>query len=98
MDMLLTRLWACSEWSAHVCCSLVRSALCAGSIIVPVSTPTNFTFSMDSDDGTQLYIDGKLVIDHSGTVLSPSPTHVRVRFVTGYRRDAQAWMPGLGLL
>ena len=41
-------------------------ACCAGNITVPAAVDTNFTFSMDSDDGAQLYIDGKLLIDKGG--------------------------------
>ena len=38
----------------------------AGSIKIPGSKPTNYTFLLDSDDGAVLYIDGKLVISHKG--------------------------------
>ena len=27
---------------------------------------TNYTFSMDNDDGALMYIDGKLIISHNG--------------------------------
>ncbi len=47
----------------------------AGSIRIPGSSSSqasNYTFSMDSDDGSQLYIDGVLVIDDAGTAVSGS--------------------------
>lgn len=34
-------------------------------ILAPVSSP--YTFKLNSDDGTKLFIDGKLVIDNDGT-------------------------------
>jgi len=38
----------------------------AGYIAVPSNVSANYTFSMDSDDGSQLYIDGQQLINHAG--------------------------------
>ncbi len=38
----------------------------AGNITVPGSSLQSYKFFMDSDDGAQLYIDGKLLINHTG--------------------------------
>ena len=50
--------------------------LCAGNIAVPGNKSANYTFFMDSDDGSQLYIDGQLLINHAGArkpaVLDPA--------------------------
>ena len=43
-------------------------ACCAGNVTVPATVNTNYTFSMDSDDGAQLYIDGQLLIDKGGAL------------------------------
>jgi len=40
----------------------------AGSLNIPSVEPANFTFAMDSDDGSLLMIDGHLVISDPGAV------------------------------
>ena len=41
----------------------------AGNITVPGTSLQAYKFYMDSDDGSQLYIDGKLLISHGGSPL-----------------------------
>ena len=41
-----------------------------GNISVPSDASTNATFFMDSDDGSMLYIDGKLLVNHTGVILT----------------------------
>jgi len=41
---------------------------CAGNLTVPADVSTNYTFSMDSDDGALLYVDKALLIDKSGAL------------------------------
>ena len=50
--------------------------VCAGSISLPGngSKALNYTFSMDSDDGSQLYINGLLVINDAGAAVSSGHT------------------------
>ena len=44
----------------------------AGNITVPGSSLQSYKFYMDSDDGAQLYIDGRLLINHTGwSLFSP---------------------------
>ena len=46
--------------------SLTVGLLDAGSLNIPSIAPANFTFAMDSDDGSLLMIDGNLVISDPG--------------------------------
>ena len=46
-----------------------RGLLAAGSIYIPAFAPANYTFYMDSDDGSLLMIDGTVVISDPGAVL-----------------------------
>lgn len=56
---------------------------CAGNITVPAAVNTNYTFYMDSDDGSQLTIDGKLLIDKGGAPLCWRLTEYSTRILTG---------------
>jgi hypothetical protein len=38
----------------------------AGNISIPGNATSNYTFSMDSDDGSVLFIDGVSLINHTG--------------------------------
>ena len=40
----------------------------AGDISITGSAAANYTFSMDSDDGSVLFIDGTRLINHTGTL------------------------------
>ena len=45
------------------------SLSCAGLLSVPFGpSSVTYTFLLASDDGSQLYIDGKLVVDNGGAV------------------------------
>ena len=44
----------------------------AGNIVIPGSEPANYTFSIDSDDGSLLYIDRELLVSHRGALLLPA--------------------------
>jgi len=48
--------------------AVTADVLCAGNVTVPATANTNYTFSMDSDDGAQLYINGQLLIDKGGAL------------------------------
>ena len=63
-------------------------------ITAPASTPTaNCTFSLDSDDGSQLYVDGALVIDKKGTNL-PWTSYVGVSVQQMARWSSLCCIPG----
>ena len=49
--------------------SLTTDPFPAGSIYIPAFAPANYTFYMDSDDGSLLTIDGNVVISDPGAVL-----------------------------
>jgi len=59
-------------WGCHIMMplSMIMTLLDAGSLNIPSVEPANFTFLMDSDDGSLLMIDGDLVISDPGAVLS----------------------------
>ncbi len=57
---------------SHVCLdSLSRAefADCAGYVTVPLAT--DYTFSMDNDDGAMLFIDGHSLVNHAGALNTP---------------------------
>ena len=41
----------------------------AGSIYIPAFAPANYTFYLDSDDGSLLMIDGNVIISDPGAVI-----------------------------
>ena len=56
---------ATADWKDRLIPSCVGRT---GNISIPGSSSANVTFSMDSDDGTLLYIDNQLLINHTGVV------------------------------
>jgi len=48
----------------------------AGSINIPGVAPGNFTFMMESDDGSLLSIDGKMIVSNPGADVAPLKPNV----------------------
>ncbi len=45
----------------------------AGNISIPGNASASYTFSLQSDDGSMLYIDGMLLVNNTGTSPQPNP-------------------------
>ena len=46
----------------------------AGNISIPGNAAATFTFTLGSDDGSMLYINGALVVNNTGTIVPvPKP-------------------------
>ena len=88
------------------CMSMLVAICCAGNITVPANVSTNYTFSMDSDDGAQLYIDKTLLVDKLGALgwprrspvpgwhACPSPTQ-SISLRSQLPTPAHFWLLGL---